>query len=40
MRDPRGSAAYYNQTWYNNDTRWTNALINQVPFGINPKISQ
>ena len=25
--------------WNANDTKWTQALINQVPLGINPKLS-
>jgi hypothetical protein len=30
----------YNQTWNATDPNWTNALVAQVPFGVDPRKSQ
>ena len=30
------SANNYNQTWNATDPNWTNALVAQVPFGVDP----
>ena len=35
-----GSASTYNQTWNATDPNWTDALVAQVPFGIDPRKSQ
>jgi hypothetical protein len=36
VRNPWGTT-YYSSDWYKNDTRWTDALVAQVPFGIDPR---
>jgi hypothetical protein len=30
----------YNQTWNATDPNWTNALVAQIPFGVDPRKSQ
>lgn len=39
MRNPWGIEKYYNQSWNYNDSRWTPDMVNQVPFGIDPRTS-
>ena len=36
MRNPWG-ITYYSSDWNKNDTRWTDALVAQVPYGIDPR---
>lgn len=36
MRNPWGYT-YYSDDWNKNDARWTDALVAQVPFGIDPR---
>ena len=40
IRDTLGTANKYNQTWNATDPNWTDALVAQVPFGIDPRKSQ
>ena len=40
IRNTRGNANNYNQTWNATDPNWTNALVAQVPFGVDPRKSQ
>ena len=37
IRNPWGYDNNYNQTWKANDTKWTDALVAQVPLGIDPR---
>jgi hypothetical protein len=39
VRNPWG-ITYYSSDWYYGDSRWTTALINQVPLGVNPTTDQ
>jgi hypothetical protein len=39
MRNP-WSVTYYNSDWAYNDPRWTDELVAQVPFGIDPRTSK
>jgi hypothetical protein len=36
LRNPWGKT-FYNWSWSMNDTRWTQALVNQVPYGFDPR---
>ena len=36
MRNPWSSTGY-SWDWHKDDTRWTDALIAQVPYGFNPR---
>lgn len=38
LRDPFGSTGY-NGLWHKGDTAWTDALVAQVPFGVDPRTS-
>ena len=38
LRNPWGTTSY-SGNWNKDDTKWTAALIGQVPFGINPTTS-
>ena len=40
IRNNWGFANNYNQTWNAKDPNWTNALVAQVPFGVDPRKSQ
>ena len=40
IRNPWGEEPYYNTSFYSNSSRWTNSLVAQVPFGIDPRTSQ
>ena len=37
-RNPWG-ITYYSDEWYSEDARWTDALVAQVPYGIDPRTS-
>jgi len=37
MRNPWGETTYSSE-WNSNDTRWTDALVSQVPFNTDPRI--
>ena len=37
IRNPYGLDNFYNQTWSANDPKWTNALVSQVPLGVDPR---
>ena len=37
IRNPWGLDNGYNQTWKATDTKWTDALVAQVPLGIDPR---
>lgn len=39
IRNPWG-VSYYSGTWYKNDASWTNALVAQVPFGVDVRSEQ
>jgi len=36
MRNPWGYANY-NSDWHKTDTRWSDALVAQVPHGVDPR---
>jgi len=36
MRNPWGST-YYSSDWYKDDSRWTDALVAQIPHGADPR---
>jgi len=36
IRNPWGTV-YYNSDWNKDDSRWTQALVDQVPFGVDPR---
>ena len=36
VRNPWGSA-YYSHEWHKNDAAWTDALVAQVPHGVDPR---
>jgi hypothetical protein len=38
LRNPWG-ATYYTDDWSYTDSRWTNELVAQVPFGLDPRTS-
>jgi hypothetical protein len=38
IRNPYGLDNFYNQTWNAADSKWTNALVAQVPLGVDPRI--
>ena len=40
IKNIRGNANNYNQAWNATDPNWTDALVAQVPFGIDPRKSQ
>ena len=40
IRNTGNLANKYNQTWNATDPNWTNALVAQVPFGVDPRKSQ
>ena len=40
IRNSWGSASNYNKTWNATDPNWTNALVAQVPFGVDPRKPQ
>ena len=40
IRNYDNTANKYNQTWNATDPNWTNALVAQVPFGVDPRKSQ
>ena len=40
IRNTWGFANKYDQTWNATDPNWTNALVAQVPFGVDPRKSQ
>ena len=37
IRNPWGLDNGYNQTWKATDPKWTNALVAQVPLGVDPR---
>jgi hypothetical protein len=37
FRNPYGLDNFYNQAWNATDPKWTNALVAQVPLGIDPR---
>lgn len=39
MRNPWGTC-YYNQDWNKDDPNWTDALVAQVPFGVDVRTQQ
>lgn len=39
MRNPWGTV-YYKDQWAKNDTNWTDALVAQVPFGVDVRTQQ
>lgn len=39
FRNPWG-ITYYSSDWHALDSRWTNELVAQVPFGIDPRLSR
>ena len=39
MRNPWG-ACYYNQQWNKDDPNWTQALVDQVPHGVDVRTQQ
>jgi hypothetical protein len=40
FRNPWGLDNNYNQSWNATDPNWTNALVAQVPLGVDPRKSQ
>ena len=40
FRNPYGLDNFYNQAWNATDPKWTNALVAQVPLGVDPRKSQ
>lgn len=38
VRNPWG-ITYYSGEWNSDDTRWTDALVAQVPLGVDPRTS-
>jgi hypothetical protein len=40
IRNPWGLDNYYNQSWNSTDPNWTNALVAQVPLGVDPRKTQ
>lgn len=40
IRNPWGEEPYYNTSFNSSSSRWTNSLVAQVPFGIDPRTSQ
>jgi hypothetical protein len=40
FRNPWGVDYYYNQTWSATDPNWTNALVAQIPLGVDPRSLQ
>ena len=40
IRNPWGEEPYYNTSFMHNSSKWTNSLVAQVPFGIDPRKSQ
>ena len=40
IRNTAGYANDYDQPWNATDPNWTNALVAQVPFGVDPRKSQ
>jgi hypothetical protein len=40
IRNPWGEEPYYNTSFNSSNARWTNSLVAQVPFGIDPRTSQ
>jgi len=39
IRNPWGYEYYYNTSFNSQSSRWTNSLVAQVPFGIDPRKS-
>ena len=39
IRNTKNPDINYNQTWNATDPNWTNALVAQVPFGVDPRKS-
>jgi len=39
VRNPWG-VAYYNKEWNKDDPNWTDALVAQVPMGVDPRTDQ
>jgi hypothetical protein len=39
VRNPWAWEPFYNSSFYHGDSRWTNSLVAQVPFGIDPRNS-
>ena len=37
IRNAWGYANNYNKTWKATDPNWNNALVAQVPFGVDPR---
>jgi len=40
IRNPWGEEPYYNTSFNSSSSRWTDSLVAQVPFGIDPRTSQ
>jgi hypothetical protein len=40
IRNPWGEEPFYNTSFMHNSSRWTDSLVAQVPFGIDPRKSQ
>jgi len=40
VRNPWGEEPYYNTSFNYQSSRWTNSLVAQVPFGLDPRTSQ
>ena len=40
LRDPTGNGKVYNKDWKYDDSKWTTALKNTVPYGLDPTLSK